>query len=332
MPSSAYRDPAVEKPHRLQALIEGLHDEYKPLTEGEVATYIPELGKANPEHFGICMVTADGRIFEAGDCDEPFTIQSISKPFTFGMALEACGADKVWQHVDVEPSGDAFNSIELQDGTNRPHNPMVNSGAITVTALLHEQFGHRTFDEILARFSAAAGRSLCIDQAVYESEHRTGHRNRAIAHLLLNFGLVPSDAEEALDVYFKQCSILVTSRDLAVMGATLANMGRNPLTDEGVFDIHSVKHMMSIMLTCGMYDYSGQWAYRVGIPAKSGVAGGVIAVVNRQLGIAVYSPRLDKHGNSRRGIEVSAELASRLGLHVFDCLNVGSSFLGGLLS
>ena len=332
MASQVQPDLAVGQPHRLQELVEDLHDEFKSLDEGEVATYIPELGNANPAHFGVSIVTADGRVFEAGDHDQPFTIQSISKPFTFGMALEACGPETVWRHVDVEPSGDAFNSIELQNVTNRPHNPMVNSGAITVTALLHERFGSRTFDEILARFSAAAGRPLSIDHAVYESERRTGHRNRAIAHLLLNFGLVPADAEAALDVYFRQCSILVTSRDLAVMGASLANMGRNPLTDEGVFDIHSVKHMLSIMLTCGMYDYSGQWAYRVGVPAKSGVAGGVMAVVNRQLGVAVYSPRLDTHGNSRRGTEVCAEMASRLGLHVFDCLNLGSSFLGSLLS
>jgi glutaminase len=331
MPAQIDIPEKVEKPHHLQLLVENLHEEYRSLSDGEVATYIPELGNVDPDGFGICVVTADGRVFEAGDCDVPFTIQSVSKPFTFGMALEELGHEKVWRHVDVEPSGDAFNSIELQDGTNRPHNPMINSGAITVTALLHEHHGSRTFDEILARLSAAAGRPLSIDRAVYESERRTGHRNRAIAHLLLNFGLVPADAEAALDVYFRQCSILVTCRDLAMVGATLANMGRNPVTDEGVFDIHCVKHMLSIMLTCGMYDYSGQWAYRVGIPAKSGVGGGVIAVVNRQIGIATYSPRLDAHGNSRRGIVVCEELASRLGLHVFDCLNVGSSFLGGML-
>jgi glutaminase len=332
LPFSNAAPAMIDGPDHLQLLIDALHDEYKSLSDGTVATYIPELGKANPDHFGICLVTAGGRVFDVGDCDEPFTIQSISKPFTFGMAVEEFGHDRVWQHVDVEPSGDAFNSIRLQNGTNRPHNPMVNSGAITVTALLHERFGAETFDRVLARFSAAAGRALSIDEAVYESESRTGHRNRAIAHLLLNFGLVPKDAEAALDVYFKQCSIVVTCRDLAVMGATLANMGRNPVTDEGVYDIHSVKHMLSIMFTCGMYDYSGQWAYRVGVPAKSGVGGGVIAVVNRQLGIATYSPKLDAHGNSCRGTEVCTELASRLGLHVFDCLNVGSSFLSGMLS
>jgi len=318
-------------PHELQSLIDNLHVEYKSLTEGNVATYIPELGRANPEHFGVCVVTADGRVFEAGDCDQPFTIQSISKPLTYGMALEEFGQDRVRQHVDVEPSGDAFNSIELQNGTNRPHNPMVNSGAITVTALLHERYGPEAFKVVLDRFSVAAGRPLAMDEAVYQSERRTGHRNRAIAHLLLNFGLMPDDAEAALDVYFRQCSILVTCRDLAAIGATLANMGRNPLTGEGAFDIQCVKSMLSVMFTCGMYDYSGQWAYRVGIPAKSGVGGGVMAVVNRQIGIATYSPRLDAYGNSRRGIEVCTELASRLGLHVFDCLNVGSKFLGGVL-
>jgi glutaminase len=322
----------VGGPSELQQLVSALHEEFRTLDSGQVATYIPELSKANPAHFGICVVSENGQVFEAGDCDQPFTIQSISKPFVFGMALETFGHERVWRHVDVEPSGDAFNSIELQNGTNRPHNPMVNSGAITVTALLHERYGADTFDTILDRFSAAAGRRLSVDQDVYESERRTGHRNRAIAHLLLNFGLVSEDAQVALDVYFKQCAILVTCRDLAVMGATLANMGRNPLTDEGVFDMPCVKDMLSIMFTCGMYDYSGQWAYRVGIPAKSGVAGGVMSVVNRQVGIATYSPRLDAHGNSCRGVEVCAQLASRLGLHVFDCLNMGSSFLDSMLS
>jgi glutaminase len=317
--------------HEIQVLIEDLHGEIQSNSDGQVATYIPELGKANPDHFGISIITADGRIFEAGDCEIPFTIQSISKPFNFGLAIEQLGHQKVLQHVGVEPSGDAFNSIELQRGSNRPFNPMINTGAITVTALLHARYGDDTFDRIVERFSAAAGRALSIDEAVYRSESRTGHRNRAIAHLLLNFGMVHEEVDAALELYFKQCSILVTCRDLAVMAATLSNMGRNPITGEQVFDIGCVKDMLSIMFTCGMYDYSGQWAYQVGVPAKSGVSGGVISVVNRQLGIATYSPRLDSYGNSLRGIAVCRELADRLGLHAFNFTNVGSGYLNVML-
>ena len=321
----------VASTHQLQTLIDDLYTKHRPTRAGDVATYIPELSKADPESFGICIVTTGGSVFEAGDCDREFTIQSISKPFTYGLALDQFGADKVLQHVGVEPSGDAFNAIELHSGTNRPFNPMINTGAITVTALLHARHGERTFDHVLEGFSTIAGRQLSIDENVYESERRTGHRNRAIAHLLLNFGVVHDEAEAALDVYFKQCSILVTSRDLAMMAATLANMGCHPITGRSAFSIRYVKDILSIMFTCGMYDYSGQWAYRVGVPAKSGVAGGVIAVVNRQLGIGTYSPRLDTFGNSVRGTDVCIDLAARLGLHVFDCVNVGSSFLDAIL-
>ena len=315
----------------MQLLVDRVHAKYQPLADGDVATYIPELSKANPDDFGVCLVTSDGRVFAAGDCDRPFTIQSISKPFTFGMAIDELGQERVLQRVGVEPSGDAFNSIELQPGSNRPFNPMVNAGAITVTALLHAQHGAGALAHLLDRFSTIAGRRLEVDQAVYESERRTGHRNRAIAHLLLNFGVVHEEAEAALDLYFQQCSILVTCRDLAMMGATLSNMGCHPLTGKPALSIGSVKDVLSVMFTCGMYDYSGQWVHRVGVPAKSGVAGGVVAVVNRQLGIGTYSPRLDRFGNSTRGIEACADLASQLGLHVFDCLNVGSGFLNTML-
>jgi glutaminase len=317
--------------HELQAVIEYLHAKYQPLTAGHVATYIPELGTADPEQFAVCLSTTAGQYFEVGDVDRPFTIQSISKPFTYGIALETFGEARVSSHVGVEPSGDSFNAITLQSGSNRPHNPMVNAGAITVTALLHSRFGDETFPILLDRLSGAAGRQLSVDQSVYDSERRTGHRNRAIAHLLLNFGMVHDAAERALDIYFQQCAILVTCRDLAMMGATLANMGRHPMTRRQVFEIESVKHMLAIMFTCGMYDYSGEWAYRVGVPAKSGVSGGVVAVVNRQLGVATYSPRLDARGNSSRGIEVCSELAARFGLHAFDCLNAGSSYLDAVL-
>jgi len=317
--------------HILQEIIDSLHAQYLKNNDGEVATYIPELGKANPAHFGISLATKDGRIFETGDSDQLFTIQSISKPFTYGMALEVFGQEKVSQHVGVEPSGDAFNSIELESGTNRPFNPMVNAGAITVSSLLYQHYGDEALEVMLKRFSDAAGRELSVDEAVYESEARTGHRNRAIAHLLLNFGMVDENIEPALDLYFKQCSILVNCKDLAVMSATLSNLGKNPVTSKEVYEITCVRNMLSIMLTCGMYDYSGQWAYKVGIPAKSGVSGGVTAVVNRQLGLACYSPKLDSRGNSCRGIDACISLTNELGLHAFDCMNIGSSYLKVIL-
>jgi len=315
----------------LRAFLRDLHAKYQGLCDGAIADYIPELTKADPNWFGVCLVTADGQRFEFGDADQLFTIQSISKPFVYGMALADCGREATLKKIGVEPSGDAFNSIELHGLTNRPFNPMINTGAITITAMLHARHGEQTFEHVLECFSTIAGRQLTIDEDVYESERRTGHRNRAIAHLLLNFGVVHDEAEAALDVYFRQCAIQVTARDLAMMGATLANMGCHPITGRSAFSINYVKDILSIMFTCGMYDYSGQWAYRVGVPAKSGVAGGVMAVVNRQLGVGTYSPRLDRFGNSVRGTGVCIDLASRLGLHVFDCVNVGSSFLDAIL-
>jgi glutaminase len=318
--------------YKINQLLQKIHTKYAGLENGEIATYIPELTKANPNHFGICMITVDGQSFEVGNVETLFTIQSISKPFTYGMALEAFGQEKVTHHVGVEPSGDAFNSIVLEKNSNRPFNPMVNAGAITTSALLYEKYGDDAFDILLSKFSASAGRNLTIDQAVYESESKTGHRNRAIAHLLLNFGMVHDKVDAALDLYFKQCSILVHSRDLATMAATIAHVGKNPITNEEVYDIESVKSMLSVMFTCGMYDFSGQWAYSVGVPAKSGVSGGIMAVVNRQIGIACYSPKLDEHGNSCRGIAACQDIASELGLHIFDFMNAGSSYLKVMLA
>lgn len=192
----------------IQALVDKLQARYALVDDGEVATYIPELSTANPDEFGVSLVSASGRVFESGHCDRLFTIQSISKPFVFGMALEECGPDRVFQRVDVEPSGDAFNAIELQGETNRPHNPMVNAGAITVTALLHARHGRRAFDHLLERFSALAGRALQMDEAVYESERATGHRNRAIAHLLLNFGMVHEEVEAAWRPRFQTWAVI----------------------------------------------------------------------------------------------------------------------------
>ncbi|WP_181703152.1 glutaminase A [Chthonobacter albigriseus] len=296
-------------------------------TGGEVADYIPELSKMDPTPFGIAVTTVGGAVHGIGDTQAPFTIQSTSKAFTYCMALEAIGRAKVLERVGVEPSGDPFNAIEFDPVTRRPYNPMVNAGAITVAGILRDVHGDAAFDEVLARLSAAAGRRLVLDEAVYRSEAATGHRNRAIGHLLVSVGALAEPMEPALDLYFRQCSISVTARDLATMAATIANMGDQPVTGREVFDIAAVRDTQAVMFTCGMYDYSGNWAYDVGVPAKSGVGGGIMGVVNRQLGIGTFSPRLDRKGNSVRGVESFRLLSAELGLHAFDLTNPGSAFV-----
>lgn len=312
-------------------LLNEAYEQFKAIDDGTVATYIPQLGKANPQHFGICVMSVDGDYFEVGDCDVEFTIQSISKPFAYAMALTHHGRDTVCSRIGVEPSGDAFNSIVLDQKTNRPFNAMVNAGAIAATSLIQGATIAERSQAQLDIFSAAAGRRLRLDEAVYQSETETGHRNRAIAWLMMNFGMIEGNVDEILALYFQQCSILVTARDLAVMGATLANMGINPLTDENVFEMGCIQDVLSVMLTCGMYDYSGEWAFRVGVPAKSGVAGGILGVVNRQLGIGTYSPKLDSRGNSVRGVKAFTYLSEELGLHAFNFMNHGSHFLKNVL-
>ncbi len=227
----------------------------------------------------------------------------------------------------MQPSGDPFNAITLDPRSNRPFNPMVNAGAIAVAGRLRETLGRTAFGQSLAKLSEAAGRELRVDENVFESERETGHRNRAIGHLLRAAEVFTVPVDEVLDVYFRQCSILVSATDLAVMGATLANIGRNPKTQREVFGLETVRETLSVMFTCGMYDGAGDWACRVGLPAKSGVGGGIMAVVNRQLGIGVFSPRLDAEGNSVRGKLCCVGLADELGLHAFEFTNPGSSFL-----
>ncbi len=285
--------------------------------DGTVADYIPELAKANPEDFAIAVATVDGAIYCAGNTDLPFTIQSVSKPFMFGYALQEHGLETVLKKVGVEPTGDTFNSIILDDVNNRPFNPMVNAGAIAMSELLRGNTPADQAAEQMAFLSRFAGRSLEMDEAVYRSESETGHRNRAIANSMLQKGMIKGPAEDVLDLYFRQCSILVSTRDMAVMAATLAAHGRNPLTKERVISPGNVRDVLSVMATCGMYDYAGQWMFDVGLPAKSGVSGGIIAVLPGQLGIAIYSPRLDSVGNSERGIEVCKRFTRDFSLHAY---------------
>ncbi len=293
------------------------HAEFRDDTSGAVADYIPELKKANPSHFGVCLATIDGHVYEVGDSAVPFTIQSISKAFVFALALELLGAEQVESVIGVEPSGDAFNSIRLRPD-NRPYNPMVNSGAIACSGLIHKAKGSDAFEYIRAALGRFAGRELAVDEQVFASERETGDRNRAIAYLLRNYAVVEGDVGAVLDVYFRQCSVLVTARDLAVMAATLANNGVNPVTDEQVMRPYTVARTLSIMTSSGMYDYAGEWVYRVGMPAKSGVGGGIVAALPAQLGLGTFSPPLDDHGNSVRGLKICETLSTHFGLHMLN--------------
>ena len=316
---------------QLEQIVQHIHQKYQNFDEGDVATYIPELAKANPEHFGICLATVDGRVVRVGDWEDEFTIQSICKPFAFQMALEQFGRDDTLKHVSVEPSGEAFNSIELDPKTMRPFNPMINAGAIAISSLLKTDPPDSGVQQFVNRMEMAAGRKLRIDPEVLASETMTGNRNRAIAYLMLNCGVIDGEVDHTLHQYFSQCSLLVNCQDLAMMAATLANMGSNPVTGERVFDFQYIKDVLTVMFTCGLYDHAGEWAYRVGMPAKSGVSGGILGIVNRQLGIAVYSPKLDARGNSVRGILACKDLANELGLHAFEFSNVGSNFMQSML-
>jgi len=302
----------------IQEYLEQVHRDCAAVRDGAVATYIPELAKADPDWFGICLVTANGAVYEVGDTRQEFTIQSISKPFVYGLALEDNGREAVLQRVGVEPTGDAFNSISLDPGTGRPRNPMINAGAIATAGLVAGKTPAARFRRILETFSLYAGRELSLNRAVYRSESETGHRNRAIGHMLRNFDKLTGDPAPTTELYFQQCSIDVTGRDLGVMAATLANGGRNPLTGKQALRGEYVESVLSVMSTCGMYDFAGEWLYKIGIPAKSGVAGGVLAVLPGQLGIGVFAPRLDVHGNSVRGIRVCQELSQGLDLHLFN--------------
>lgn len=234
------------------------------------------------------------------------------------MALDDRGPEDVLRRVGVEPSGDAFNSIVMDEVRNRPLNPMVNAGAIACAALVRGDDLADRRQRVLDAFSRYAGRELTIDEDVCESERRTGHRNRAIAFLELNSGMIDEPVDEHLDLYFAQCSILVTARDLALMAATLANGGRNPVTGEQALAPEHVSRVLTVMVTCGMYDWSGEWMFRIGLPAKSGVGGGIIAVFPGQLGIGTFSPRLDDHGNSCRGVRSCEELGRMFSLHLLD--------------
>ncbi|WP_099042173.1 glutaminase A [Mycobacterium neglectum] len=309
----------------VQQYLDRIRAEHADVTEGELACYIPELACVDPSRLGLSLSLSDGYVYESGDAAIEFTIQSISKPFTYALALDQSGQQAVDAKIGVEPSGEAFNEISVDDTTKTPKNPMINAGAIAAVALVPGATPDERFNRIQDFYSACAGRRLEMDHAVYTSERDTGARNRAIAYMLQSFGVLGGDPDEVLDVYFRQCSLKVTSTDLARMATTLARGGINPCTGRRVMDAAVVQRTLSVMVTCGMYDAAGDWVSAVGLPAKSGVGGGIVAVLPGQLGIGVYSPLLDARGNSVRGVRVCRSLSARLGLHFLTVTRESSS-------
>ncbi len=301
-------------PEYLQEIIE----DYRDADGGAVADYIPELAAADPTPFAVAICTPDGTVYSAGDCDYAFSIQSISKPFAYALALEDHGIDEVLQYVNVEPSGDAFNEISLDEETGRPDNPMINIGAITTHALIGDfdlSEAERT-QRMLKGFSAFAGRELDVDESVRDSELSESWRNQALANFVKAHGKLVGKPADAVTGYITQCAVRVTASDLAVMGMTLASGGVNPKTGQRVISECVARQVLSVMTTCGMYDSAGDWLSHVGIPAKSGVAGGLLGALPGQVGLGAFSPRLDRFGHSVRGVKVFERLSADMGLHL----------------
>ncbi|GAB1309656.1 glutaminase A [Urechidicola sp. KH5] len=302
----------------IKEALDSAYVKFKDLNKGENANYIPALAEVPSELYGIVIVTADGRIFKIGDVNYNFSIQSISKVFTMAQVVEKDGPQIIQDSVGVNPTGQVFNSIyPIEQHKGKGINPFVNPGAIATTSLVKGASYDEKFDKILKIHSDFAGRDLKIDQVIYESEAATNGRNQAISMLLNAYGRIYSDPLESTDIYTKQCAISVNTVDLATMAGTLANGGINPLTKSYVVSSQTVSYVLPIMTVAGLYDNAGFWLYHVGIPAKSGVGGGVIAVVPGKFGIAAFSPPLDEAGNSVRAQWAIYDVVLRLGVNPY---------------
>jgi len=307
-------DPAIKD---FQRVVDAAYAKYKDLKEGKNADYIPILTETPSDLFGVVIVTRDGKVFKAGDVDYEFSIQSVSKPFTAGLLLKEQGPEVVQEKIGVEPTGMAFNSKLALAVYEDSVNPLVNAGAIAAVSLVQAKSEEERWNKVLQNISDFAGRPLTVLEKVYDSEYTTAFGNRGIANLLYNWGRLYSDPEEAMRVYTRQCSIGVNTKDLAVMGATLANLGVNPLTRKQVMPAEHVPELLAVMATAGFYDESGVWMYKAGLPAKTGVGGGIVAVVPGRFAIAAFSPRLNEAGNSIRSMKAIQDLAAELGVGVF---------------
>lgn len=287
------------------------------IDRGECASYIPELARMDKNRLGISVFTKDGRRFSRGDFNIRFTIQSISKVISLAVALKVCGFERVFSKMNMEPSGDPFNSlIKLDLTSDKPFNPMINAGAITTAGYLAGQVG---FEEMISYARMVClDPEISLDETVYQSEMAHCARNRAIAYLLQSKGMLESGVEESLELYIRMCSLSVTAESLAGFGLVLANQGRNPETGEQLMDADTVRIVKAIMFTCGMYDESGEFAVRVGMPCKSGVGGGILAAADHRMGIGIYGPALDEKGNSIAGRHMLEYLSETLKLSLFD--------------
>jgi len=307
-------------PGHMNHLLAQVHKRTKDNADGNCYNVAPDVFSVDPQSHAICITTVDGRRYTAGDRHAPFLIQSISKVFAYGLALEDHGREVVLQNVDVEPSGNPYDAIiRLEQRSKRPHNPMVNAGGIATTALIKGDGPAQKLDRILRMYERYIGHAVHADMRTYLAESRSGDRNKAIAYLLRHFDMLETGVDDALSLYLQQCSAVINCEDLSVMAATLANGGVNPLTRQRAIQEDYVGDLLTVMYTCGMYDFAGEWSYRIGLPAKSGVGGGILAVVPGQMGIAVYSPRLDEHGNSIAGIKALEAISGDLDLHIFSC-------------
>lgn len=313
-PSTGHLPPA----DRVRDLVREAYGLFKDGSEGVVADYIPALGRADPRLFGICVAGVNGDIHSAGDAEFEFSIQSVSKPFVFALVCDAIGDDEAREKLGVNSTGLPFNSVmAVELNKNRTMNPMVNAGAIATTSLAPGRDAEEKFRFVLNGLSRFAARPLAVDEEVYASESATNLRNRGIAKLLEGYGRMYHDALESTDIYTRQCSIKVTARDLAVMGATLADGGVNPISGERVIDEITCKRVLAVLATAGLYELSGDWLYEVGLPGKSGVSGGIFTVAPGKGGLGTFSPLLDEAGNSVKGQRVARYLSERLGLNLF---------------
>ena len=305
-------------PFYLEKILNSVRDE----DSGEVADYIPQLADANPDQLGVALCSVTGHLYSAGDAENRFTIQSISKPFIYALALQEFGLSEVREVVGLEPSGQAFNELSLAKD-HRPVNPMINAGAIVVNQLINgvDSTVEDRVERIRSYVSKLAGREVNVDKRLCDSELEHAERNLSIAHMLRSYGIIQDDAHDAVLSYTSQCALSVDVRDLAVMSATLANGGRQPVTGEKILDADVCRLTLAVMSSCGMYDGAGRWMAEVGIPAKSGVAGGLIGTLPGQLGVATLSPRLDEQGNSVRGTAIFQKLSSDMGLHLMSTDN-----------